>query len=60
MMSPRSSSGSRSVGLGDGWNLGVGGSVSMHRIDQALEPIHGERPRSYISYMMSVRLDLES
>jgi hypothetical protein len=47
----------RSVGLGDGWSMGFGGSVSLHRVDQALEPIYGNRPRSY---MLFVRLDLAS
>jgi hypothetical protein len=47
----------RSVGLGDGWSMGIGGSVSLHRVDERLEPIYGDRPRSY---MLFVRLDLAS
>jgi len=47
----------RSIGLGEAWRMGIGGSVSLHRVDRALEPIYGDRPRSY---MLFVRLDLAS
>jgi hypothetical protein len=48
---------SRSVNVAPRWKAGLGGSVSLHRIDQALRSVYGERPRSFMLY---VRLGLES
>lgn len=46
----------RSVRLGRGWSAGIGGSVSLHRLDPGLRSTYGDSPRSYMLY---VRLDLD-